>query len=110
MNHQSRKICVMFAALIAGLMTFAAGAFADDDPVVDPAAGVTGPILTAADVDKVVQAVAAAVNMPYVVAVTDRQGDVLAVYTKPNAPALSKGNFGVLADTKDVAIALARTA
>jgi uncharacterized protein GlcG (DUF336 family) len=42
--------------------------------------------------------------------VTDRQGDILAVYQKPNAPTMSPGNFGIMADTKDVAIALARTA
>ena len=109
-NRQIRTICVMLSALMIGAMTFAVGTRADDDPPVDPNAGVTGPILTAADVDKVVQAVAAAVNMPYSVAVTDRQGDVLAVYQKANAPALAQANFGVLADSKDVAVALARTA
>ncbi|HTR39300.1 MAG TPA: heme-binding protein [Bryobacteraceae bacterium] len=74
-------------------------------PIVDPA------ILNAADVDSVVQAAAASVNSEsMVIAVTDRQGDILAIYQKPAAPATSTANFGVQADTKEVAVALARTA
>ena len=45
-----------------------------------------------------------------VIAVTDRQGDILAVYRKPGAPATSTANFGIQADTNEVAVALARTA
>ena len=45
-----------------------------------------------------------------VIAVTDRQGDILAVYSKPGAPATAAANFGVQADTNEVAVALARTA
>jgi uncharacterized protein GlcG (DUF336 family) len=45
-----------------------------------------------------------------VIAVTDRQGDVLAVYRKPSAPATTAANFGIQADTPEVAVALARTA
>jgi len=44
------------------------------------------------------------------IAVTDRQGDILAVYSKPGAPATTAANFGVQADTNEVAVALARTA
>ncbi len=68
-------------------------------------------VLTAADVDAVVQAAAASVNSEsMVIAVTDRQGDILAIYQKPAAPATATANFGVQADTKEVAVALARTA
>jgi len=73
---------------------------------------IAGPIvLTADDVDAVVQAAAASVNSEaMVIAVTDRQGDILAVYQKPAAPTTAAANFGIQADTKEVAVALARTA
>jgi len=68
-------------------------------------------MLTATDVVTVVQAAAASVNSDaLVIAVTDRQGNILAVYQKPNAPATAQANFGVQADTREVAVALARTA
>jgi uncharacterized protein GlcG (DUF336 family) len=67
-------------------------------------------ILTKADVDKVVKAAAASINAGVTVAVTDRQGNILAVYQKPNTPATSRGNFGAMVDTNELAVALARTA
>jgi len=68
-------------------------------------------MLTATDVDTVVKAAASSVNSDaMVIAVTDRQGNILAVYQKPNAPATALANFGVQADTREVAVALARTA
>ena len=69
------------------------------------------PVLTAADVDAVIQHAAASVNSEaLIIAVTDRQGDILAVYRKPGAPAAALANFGVQADANEVAVALARTA
>src|SRR5690349_5046388 len=67
-------------------------------------------VLTKADVDKVIQAAAASVNVGVTVAVTDRQGDILAVYRKPGTPATSRGNYGNMVDTNELAMALARTA
>jgi uncharacterized protein GlcG (DUF336 family) len=68
------------------------------------------PTLSASDVEKVIEHAAEAVNAPMVIAVTDRQGDILAVYRKPGAPATTAANFGIQADTNEVAVALARTA
>jgi len=66
--------------------------------------------LTPADVSAVVEAAASSVNSDaMVIAVTDRQGDILAIYQKPAGPATSAANFGNEADTKEVAVALART-
>jgi uncharacterized protein GlcG (DUF336 family) len=81
----------------------------------DPLAATTNPNdptgLTAAEVDAVVQAAAASVNSTQlVIAVTNRRGDVLAVYRKPDAPVQSLGNFGIMQDSNEVAVALARTA
>jgi uncharacterized protein GlcG (DUF336 family) len=68
-------------------------------------------VLTSADVAAVVEAAASSVNSDaMVIAVTNRQGDILAIYAKPAAPATSAANFSVQADTKEVAVALARTA
>lgn len=66
--------------------------------------------LSAQDVQAVVQAAAASVNVPIAVAVTNRQGNILAVYVKPGIPATSIGNFGQAIDTKELAVGLARTA
>jgi uncharacterized protein GlcG (DUF336 family) len=66
--------------------------------------------LTAADVQQVVQDAAQSVNVPLVVAVVDRAGNILAVFQTPGAPATSVGNFGATVDSNDLAIALARTA
>jgi uncharacterized protein GlcG (DUF336 family) len=74
---------------------------AQDDPA---------PSLTAADVQTVVQNAAAAVNAPMVIAVTDRVGNILAVFQTPGAPSTATANFGIQADSNEVAVALARTA
>src|SRR5579871_3855503 len=66
--------------------------------------------LTATDVQSVVQAAAASVNVPVAVAVTNRQGNILAVYVKPGTPATSIGNFGLATNTQELAVGLARTA
>ena len=68
-------------------------------------------LLTSDDVAAVVQAAAASVNSDaLVIAVSDRQGDILAIYKEAlAAPATSTANFGIQADTKEVAVALART-
>jgi uncharacterized protein GlcG (DUF336 family) len=68
-------------------------------------------MLTATDVAAVVEASASSVNSDaMVIAVTDRQGNILGVYQKPSAPATAPANFGAQADTQEVAVALARTA
>jgi len=66
--------------------------------------------LTASDVSAVVTNAAASVNVPLVVAVTDRVGNVLAVFRKTGAAATATGNFGAVVDSNDLAVALARTA
>src|SRR5438270_489009 len=75
-----------------------------------PAASVTSsPELTASDVQAVVQAAAVSVNVPAVVAVTSRGGEILAVFQQNGAPATSTGNFGATVDTRELAVAVART-
>ena len=70
-----------------------------------------GDTLTAADVTAAIQAAAASVNVSTMaIAVTDRQGDILGVFSEPNMPAASTGNFSAQVSTTELAIALARTA
>ncbi len=66
--------------------------------------------LSAADVQQVVEDAAQSLNVPMVVAVSDRTGKILAVFQNAGAPATSPGNFGAPVDSKELAVALARTA
>lgn len=67
--------------------------------------------LTAPDVQNVVNAAILSVNVPIVVAVSDRLGNVLAVFDVPGAPTTGTGNFGnTTEDADELAVALARTA
>jgi uncharacterized protein GlcG (DUF336 family) len=68
------------------------------------------PFLSAADVSAIIRT--AAVALPattMVIAVTDREGNVLGVFRKPSAPAIASGNFGAPVNTNDLAVSLART-
>src|SRR5271165_3102173 len=66
--------------------------------------------LTADEVQAIINAAASSANDPFVIAVTDRSGRVLAVFRKTGAPAKAVGNFSVIVDSNELAIALARTA
>src|ERR1035438_1197374 len=77
--------------------------------------GSTGPPpaatpLTAADVDTIVHNALQSVNAPMVVAVSDRAGNILAVFKTDQAPVTSTGNFGAPEPADELAVALARTA
>ena len=68
------------------------------------------PNLTEADVRLMIRKAAESVDSSTaVIAVTNRQGDILGVFRKPDAPATSQGNFGIAVDTNELAIGLART-
>jgi len=66
--------------------------------------------LTQAEVTQIVTSTAlSAAADTMVIAVVDRQGKVLGVFRKPNAPSATLGNFSMLQDANDIAVALART-
>src|SRR5690242_1652251 len=93
------------------IATLACG-FAAWAPGQDPDAGLAPntAALTPDDVRAIVTNAAAAVNDPgMVIAVSDRQGNILAVFRKSQAPASSIGNFGNAVDTNELAAAVART-
>jgi uncharacterized protein GlcG (DUF336 family) len=76
--------------------------------VAQPSAPLAG--LTAADVQNVVQNAATSVDAAVAIAVTDRGGQILAVYQKAGAPPTATGNFGATVATTELAVSLARTA
>src|SRR5690349_14711885 len=63
--------------------------------------------LTAQEVQAIAQTAAASVNVAVSIVITDRQGDILAVYVKPGTAATSTGNFGQPVDTNELAAGLA---
>jgi len=70
-----------------------------------------GQELTAAEVRSIVEHAATSVGSHGVaIAITNREGDILALFRSPDAPDTSAGNFGATVDTKELAVALARTA
>src|SRR5260370_3716610 len=75
-------------------------------PVAPPVPAVQA--LQAADVQNIVQAAVNSVNADMAVTVVDRAGFVLGVFRTQSAPATAVGNFGLLQNANDVAVALAR--
>lgn len=67
------------------------------------------PVLTASDVQALVESAATAADRPMVIAVVDRIGRILAVYRKAGAPPTAIGNFGATVDAAELAVSLART-
>src|SRR5712692_2072344 len=95
--------CVRFRHAL--WFTVAAGILFGQDAAPDP------PGLTAEDVKSVVEnAAKSADSTAMVIAVTNRQGNILALFRKPDAPKTATGNFGALVKTTEIAVALARTA
>ena len=66
--------------------------------------------LVVTDVQTIVQNAATSVNTPFVVAVTDRGGNILAVFRKSGTPLSATGDFGAAVSTEELAVGLARTA
>ena len=86
---------------------------AQDATSTDPDAGLAPNTesLTAGDVKTIIGKAAGALDdSAMVIAVSDRQGNILAVFRKNNAPVRSPGNFSQQVDTNELAAAVARTA
>ncbi|MGC2112212.1 MAG: heme-binding protein [Candidatus Korobacteraceae bacterium] len=121
MSHPSGKAGVRYFSLLSAcsallVVSLACGGgssssgtslAAGGDPPAPPAPATSS--LTAAQVDAVVHAAVQSVNVPIVVGVTDRLGNILAVFATNGAPATGSGNFGTTPAANDLAVALART-
>src|SRR5258708_24840350 len=97
-------------AIVVSLSLLLAGCGGAKTPPVPAAPSTSFVGLTAGEVQNVVQSAATAVDTPIVIAVTDRGGNILAVFQKTGAPATVVGNCGAPVPTTELAVALARTA
>jgi uncharacterized protein GlcG (DUF336 family) len=108
LGHKRSSVPLVNTALLCALGTFlscTAGHVSTTPPTTSATTQ-----LAAADVQLVVQNAVQSVNLPVVVAVADRAGNILAVFRSPGAPTISTGNFGTSVDSNELAAALARTA
>ncbi|MGB7174267.1 MAG: heme-binding protein [Candidatus Acidiferrales bacterium] len=107
-NFRASQLVVLFAfaALSAAALVSCGGTGSSSN---SPGSPPSVAELSASDVQSIVQAAAAAVNAPYVIAVTNREGDILAVYQKPGFSPTTVGNFSQSVDTNELAVSLART-
>lgn len=104
---RSLTVATMLSALML-LSSCGGGASPGSVLVVPP--NTANNVLTQAEVDSIAKAAAASVNVPLVIAISDRRGQILAVYKKANPPATATANFGIGQPADEVAAALARTA
>jgi uncharacterized protein GlcG (DUF336 family) len=102
-THAGIALCISLFLLL--LATTGCGSSSNQPTISSSAAD-----MTAADVQTAVQNAAMSVNVPIVIAVTDRGGNILGVFQKTGAPATSVGNFGAIVPTTELAVGLARTA
>jgi uncharacterized protein GlcG (DUF336 family) len=108
-NQVVRSACALFAA--AALVSIASCGTGLNPQAIPALPVVSGSnTLTPTDVQSIVTAAAVSVNVPLVIAVSDRQGNILAVYSKAGAPAMAYANYHQLYPADEVAAATARTA
>ena len=106
-GRRSRSVCATVHLSAALALSCGAGGRPASSPSIQ---AVSGNQLSAADVQRVIAEAAQAADQSYTIAVTDRGGRLLAVYSKTGAPQALPANFGAVADSSEVALALARTA
>ncbi len=66
-------------------------------------------VLTAAEVQNILTTAAASINVPLVLAISDRRGVILGVYQKAGAPTVTTSNFSATVPADEEAAALSHT-
>src|SRR5712691_678855 len=95
--------------LAVGIWLVACGGTTGVIPPSGPPPG-PAPSLAQSEVDLLVQAAAKAIDSnTMAIAVVDRAGSILAVYSKAPTPPMVPGNFGNLVPATELAVSLART-
>jgi uncharacterized protein GlcG (DUF336 family) len=116
MRATKRRMTTAFtrgaAAFLLCATLLSCGSGPNNNPAAVPVvtANTANNVLTQAEVQSIAQAAAASVNVPLVIAVSDRRGVILAVYQTTGAPATAVSNFGTVVPADEEAAALARTA
>jgi uncharacterized protein GlcG (DUF336 family) len=108
--YERKFMTKFFGAVAVVLLFLIAGCGGAKTPPVPAPPSMAFIGLTAADVQNVITSAAVSVDVPIVIAVTDRGGKVLGVFQQNGAPATSAANFGVPVATTELAVSLARTA
>ena len=108
LNRRQRSMAVRTILLLA-IAAISLSCSSNSSNSTAPAPTAVTP-LTAADVQQVVENATQSINVPSIVAVSDRAGNLLAVFETTGAPTTAVGNFGAAVDSHELAVALARTA
>ena len=108
MAQLPRTMLTLLAAAVVLLQSACGGAGSHHTNLDPPET--TANQLSSADVQSVIQNAATAVNTPFVIAVTDRGGNILAIFRKAGAPPTATGDFGATISSDELAVGLARTA
>ena len=90
--------------------TISCGSSVNSNAIPPTTPDTTDNLLTTSDINSIVFAAASAINVPLTIAISDRRGTILAVFSNSGAPATTLGNFGQTYPADEVAAALARTA
>jgi uncharacterized protein GlcG (DUF336 family) len=105
-----RLTCASAAALTVALLATGCGTGTNavaTPPYTTPSGS---NVLTQAEASQIALAAAASVNVPLVIAISDRRGQIIAVYRNAGAPATALANFSTPLAADEVAAGLARTA
>jgi uncharacterized protein GlcG (DUF336 family) len=104
----SRCLAVLAFAACGPLVSCNSGVDANNIPSITT--NTAENVLTQADVQSILTAAAASIDVPLTIAVADRRGELLGIYTKAGAPQVTTGNFSATVLADEEALALARTA
>ena len=108
---RSNLVHATLALSILAACSFAAGCGSSSTPVATSAGPVPdNNVLTQGEVEQIAEAAAASINVPLTIAISDRRGQILGVYSKANAPVNALSNFNTPVSADEEAAALARTA
>lgn len=116
--HESSAYRRAFARLVSAICVtlsitaLSCGSGTNSKAIPPPVSAPLSNLLTQLDVDEIVHAAAGSINVPLTIAVSDRRGQIVAVYSSTFADphALVPANFDIPRPADEVAAALARTA
>ncbi len=109
-SHALRRTFALLSLAALGFAGLSCGGTLDQAAIPAVTTTVVNNVLTAGEVQQIILTAAASVNVPMVIAISDRRGVILGVYRQVNAPLTTTGNFGVTVAADEEAAALARTA
>ena len=110
MFRSPRRLTAVAGTLALGLSGLSCGSGLHDQAIPVEVANTANNVLTQAEVQSIAMAAAASINVPLTIAISDRRGVILAVYSTPGAFPFAVGNFSQTLPADEVAAGLAHTA